>query len=164
MSDAVTEPADTPRAPVLVVGVGSELRTDDAAGRRVVEVVAALGLHGVEVRSAHQLTPELAADIVGRRLVIIVDASVEVSRVTVRRADPSENPGVVSHHIDVGALVAMAELLGQAPAQVVTVAIPAHDLALGTELSSTTAQAVLAAVERVRLLVEETLPQDLTGL
>ena len=48
------------RAPVLVIGVGSELRRDDAVGRRVVERLETDGLGAVEVRSLHQLTPELA--------------------------------------------------------------------------------------------------------
>jgi hypothetical protein len=59
------------RAPVLVVGVGSELRSDDAAGRHVATEVAAELTAGtaapaparrhrddVEVRSVHQLTPD----------------------------------------------------------------------------------------------------------
>jgi hydrogenase maturation protease len=139
---------------VLVLGVGSELRGDDAAGRAAVEQLGTLGLAGVETRSVHQLTPELAADVVGRRLVVVVDAAVGIDEVVVSPVEPTrEGAGVMTHHLDVAAVVGLSELLGEPPGEVVTVAIPAHDLGLGTELSGSTAAAVEMAVERMRHLV-----------
>jgi hydrogenase maturation protease len=136
-------------APVLIVGVGSELRSDDAAGRRVVEVVAGRALPGVEVRSVHQLTPELAADLVDRQLVVVVDADVEVTEVTVRPVERRDAAGVMTHHLDPAALVGLAGWLGPPPAEVVVVSVPTHDLSLGTELSVPTAVAVEVAADEV---------------
>jgi hydrogenase maturation protease len=144
-------PGPTPvPAPVLVVGVGSELRGDDAAGRSVADAVGRRGLAGVEVRSVHQLTPELATEWSGRRLVVVVDASVEVAAVTVRAVDRGvDGPGAMTHHLDPAALVGLAALFGAPPEEVVAVAVPAHDLRLGTELTSATLAAVDAAVAEV---------------
>jgi hydrogenase maturation protease len=135
--------ADRPRAPVLVVGVGSELRSDDAAGRRVAELVA--GEHPaeqVEVHSVHQLAPELAESMLDRQLVVVVDASVSTDRVEVATIAGDDVPGAMSHHLGVAALVRLAGQLGGRPTRVLTVAVPAHDLALGTALSPRTVEAV----------------------
>ncbi len=143
------------RSPVLIVGVGSELRSDDAAGRRVAELLVDRHPPGaVEVRVVHQLTPELADVMTGRELVIVVDASVEVREVTTAELDPDPPAGevatgVMSHHLDVAVLVDLARLLGEPPTQVSTLAVPAFDLTLGTDLSPGTTAAVADAVVRI---------------
>lgn len=149
-------------APVLVVGVGSELRSDDAAGRRVVERLgdqldADLPADLVERRSVHQLTPELASDTVGRRLVIVVDASVDVEEITVETVVAVPAAGAMTHHLDAATLLGLAKLLGRPPRELVTVAVPARSLALGTELSAATDREVAEAVIRVRELCEDAL-------
>lgn len=138
---------------MLVIGVGSELRRDDAAGRRVVDL-----LHGrlprdrVEVRSVHQLTPELADEATGRELLIVVDAAVDGASVTVRDVQVETTPSAFSHRLDVPALLRLAAVLGTPPTESVTVAVPAHDLAIGTELSPATARDVEVAAEHVVVL------------
>lgn len=143
----------TDAAPVLVIGVGSELRCDDAAGRRVAERIGDRGDDDVEVRSVHQLTPELAVDLAGREQVVIVDAAVDVADVTVRRIDPATVAPAFSHHLDPTGLLALAHQLGTAPRDLVTVSVPAHDLTLGMELSPATRSAVAEAAARVLALI-----------
>ncbi len=133
-----------------MIGVGSPLRGDDAAGRIVAEQVADLGLPGVEARSAHQLTPELAADWLGRRMVIVVDADVEVADVTVRGIERPAAPAALTHHVDPAALLAIAALLGEPPVHVEVISLPVHDLGLGTQLSAPAAAAVERAVALLR--------------
>jgi hydrogenase maturation protease len=161
----MTLPSDGDRPPVLIVGVGSELRSDDAAGRRVAERI--LGQHpagGAEVRVVHQLTPELADTMTGRRLVVVIDASVEVTEVTMTEVvtdqldgdqlegagggEGAASVGPMSHHLDLAALVGFSRLLGERPGRVLAIAVPAFDLTLGTGLSSGTAEAVSEAVVR----------------
>ncbi len=151
------DPADRDdRAPVLVLGVGSDLRRDDAAGRRVAEAIAALELPGVQALSVHQLAPELAMQIADRRLVIVVDASVEDrDGVVVSAVDTIDTTGVMSHHLDVQGLLGLAGMVAAAPEEVRTVAVPAHDLGIGTELSPATATHVREAVRRVIALCDE---------
>jgi hydrogenase maturation protease len=137
-------------APVLVIGVGSELRADDAAGRHVADAVERIAPPGVEVRSVHQLTPELAVELVGRELVIVVDADVDVEAVTCRTVTGAGGqPGAMTHHLDPGALLGLAALFGPPPGRVSLVSIPVHDLGLGTELSAATAAAAELAVVEV---------------
>lgn len=140
----------TDRLPaVLVLGVGSELRSDDAAGRRVAAAIAEVAPSDVEVRSVHQLTPELALDLAGRDQVIIVDAAVDVAEVTVRSIDPATVDPAFSHHLAPTALLALAVRLGAAPGALTVISVPAHDLGLGTQLSQATAAAVAEATTRV---------------
>jgi hydrogenase maturation protease len=132
---------------VLVIGVGSELRGDDAAGRRVADAVERIAPPGVEVHSVHQLTPELAIDVADRDLVIVVDADVDVDAVTCRTVVGSgAGPGAMTHHLDPAALIGLSSLFGSPPRQVALVSIPVHDLAIGTELSQATAEAADLAV------------------
>lgn len=138
------------RAPVLVVGVGSPLRSDDGAGRRVAESLAGRrSAADVEVRIVHQLTPELADAMTDRTLVVIVDASVEADEVVVTEVVAVPATGAMTHHLDVAALIAFAQHLGRPPTRVVTVGVPAFDLGLGMSLSARSSAAVDEAVEAV---------------
>lgn len=139
--------------PVLVLGYGSTLRRDDAAGRVVAEGVAALALPGVEVGVLHQLTPELAASICGRSLVVFVDASVTAGEVCVEPLDACTSSEVSSHHVGPARLLGFASLIGEPPAEAVVVSVPATDLGFGTELSEGARAAAVEAVEVVAALV-----------
>jgi hydrogenase maturation protease len=140
---------------VLVVGVGSLLRTDDAVGRVVAERLEALHLDGVEVASVHQLTPELAPGFAGRRLVVIVDAAVDV-RVDVVSVSPIEidaSGELMTHHLGPGGLLSFAAKLGWRPERAVAVRIPVRELGMGTELSAQGAALVEQALIEVQALV-----------
>ena len=138
--------------PLLIVGIGSELRCDDAVGRHVAAEVAARGIADVEAVGVHQLTPELAADLAGRELVIFVDADVSVDTVTVCRVS-SATASAASHHLDPAGLIGLADVLGWAPRRAVAVHVPVHDLGLGTELSPRGRAVAAQAVEVVAGLV-----------
>jgi len=145
----VTDPAVGTRAPILVLGVGSELRRDDAVGRHVADAVARVEDPDIEVLSVHQLTPELALDLEGRERVVIVDAAVGVAEVTVSRIDPASNDQAFSHHLDPMTLLALAGRLGTAPRSLLVVSVPAYELDLGTTLSEPAGRAVAEATARV---------------
>lgn len=135
--------------PVLVVGCGASLRGDDDAGRRVAAAVAAVELADVEVQLFHQLGPELAADLADRRLVVFVDAATDTERVTVDILHAGGAPAATTHHLDAGGVLDLAAALGGTPVAAVTVAVPAVDLGIGTDLSPTTSRAVEEAVTEV---------------
>ena len=140
----------------VVVGVGNDLRADDGAGRLVADAIDGLALPDVEVRSQAQLTPELAPLLAGRRLVVFVDADVDVERVTVTPvvADPAART-VMAHHGHPGGVLALVDAVGEQPAAAVLVSLPASDLSLGDRLSPATATAVEEAVAIVRRLVTD---------
>jgi len=62
-------------APVLVLAIGNPARGDDALGPRAAQIVQALDLPGVDVLTDFQLQVEHALDLLGRSLVIFVDAA-----------------------------------------------------------------------------------------
>lgn len=139
---------------MLVIGYGNDLRTDDAAGRHVATAIAADAPDHVEVRSVVQLTPEVAAELTGRRLVVFVDAAVDVEEVRVEHLDPRDTPPVTTHHLDPRGLLALRRHLGgPPPGQVVCVSVPAHDLQVGTTLTPATQASVDDATRRILALV-----------
>lgn len=142
---------------MLVIGVGSLLRTDDAVGRVVADRVAARveagRLTDVEVMSVHQLTPELAPEVADRRLVVVVDAAVDVTELTVSELEIDGSGQLMTHHLGPAGLLAFAAKLGWRPRRAVSVRIPARDLAIGTELSPTGRELTEAAFDTVLELV-----------
>jgi Ni,Fe-hydrogenase maturation factor len=127
----VTDP--TPGRPVLVIGYGSELRRDDAAGRH----------------AAEQLAPEHAADIADSRLVVFVDASIVDDAVSVRSVVPAWPDWRLTHHLTPAALLGLAQAVGDRIPEGVIVTIPITDAALGLSLSARAAAGVREAVERI---------------
>ncbi len=138
----------------LVIGYGSDLRADDAVGRRVAETVQARGLPGVRVRSVHQLTPELAAELGAADRVVFVDATVAADEVSVGWLDATPDPQVMTHHMDPAGLLGLASLLGSSPTDAALVSVPATDLGLGTHLSPRARTALDEAVAVVVDLAE----------
>jgi hydrogenase maturation protease len=149
------------RGGVLVVGYGNPLRTDDGVGPAVAARLAGdPRLAGAEVRSAHQLTPELALDASAASLLVLVDASADVPAgdVTVTRLDPeaavSEAGEAMTHHLDPAGLVGLArELWGSAP-EVVLVSVGVSSLEVGDRLSPVVEGAVQHATDAVAAIVE----------
>jgi hydrogenase maturation protease len=139
---------------VLVIGVGSLLRTDDAVGRVVADRLEALHLDDVEVLSVHQLTPELAPGFDRRRLVVIVDAAVDVSELTVSPIVIDGSGELMTHHLGPAGLLSFAAKLGWRPERAVAVRIPVRDLEIGTELSDRGLALVERALTEVQALVD----------
>jgi hydrogenase maturation protease len=82
----------------LVIGYGNTLRSDDGVGVWVADRIAALHLPEVDVKTCHQLFPELAADIIPYDTVIMVDASASGEPMTVRKSFSSPEHLPSSNH------------------------------------------------------------------
>jgi Ni,Fe-hydrogenase maturation factor len=135
--------------------------------------VAALDLPGVTVRSVIQLVPELVLDIVGVDRVIVVDADVGATSLTVTPVslpvDPAEpvvggpmdhpagtgpiGRSALTHQVTPSALLGLVAATGHPPPAVHVVAVPAVDVGLGERLSAATETAVGQAVELIEDLV-----------
>ena len=134
-------------AGVLVIGVGSDLRRDDAAGRHVAEEIEALSLGGVAVHVVTQLVPELVETISAADRVVFVDASIEVAKTTLSPVTAGAvDQSAWTHHTTPQSLLAMTGTVGTIPASAHTVSIPVADLGLGMELSPISAAGVDEAV------------------
>jgi hydrogenase maturation protease len=145
---------------VLLIGYGNDLRGDDAAGRVVAAQFAQRADGDIEVRSVHQLTPDLAAVMAEYDRVIFVDACSEPldAEVRVRRVEPDSSTRAIGAHMSSpSALLGLAQALYGRRPDTWAIDIAASDFDLREGLSSRTEAAVDAAVRMVeRLAAGET--------
>lgn len=100
----------------LVVGVGNPMRRDDGLGPWLADRVAAWGLPNVTVRTTHQLTPELAADVAQHDHTLFVDASHTGEPLHLVSICPAAHPGGLGHALTPGEVMALArDLYGRSP-------------------------------------------------
>ena len=135
-----------------MIGYGSDLRGDDAAGPRVAEEVRGWGLAGVEAIAAHQLVPELAEPLARARRAIFVDAAAGARRVTMTPLEAGGAPGALGHAGDPCALLAAAAALYGARPEAWLVALPAASFELGADLSDVAERGVAEALALIREL------------
>lgn len=146
--------ADPPRKPVLVIGCGSELRGDDAAGRVAVDLVAST-FANCQTLSVIQLLPEHAELIAEARMAILIDASVDLpagevmcERMDHHAADPA------SHGLGLGNILLMCRELFHAAPEVYCIRIGAGHFRLGESLSSPVQKAIPRVLPHVRQLID----------
>lgn len=101
------------------------------------------------MRSVHQLTPELAAEIAASGYVVFIDAAVQQDTVVVQAIEPAPAAAFVTHVTDPRTLLGLVTTLGAPQPGALLVTIPAFDLGLGTSLSQPTRAAVAQAVALV---------------
>jgi hydrogenase maturation protease len=153
-----------PDRPLVVIGVGSVLRSDDAVGPRVVE-----GLRDRAARDPHLLPAatelvdggtlglDLLRVLPGSRGLLLVDAvslGAEVGTVSVLHGDAIVAAcGSRDGRADgaVGELIAFARLMDWLPEAVALVGIEVADTAPGTDLSPEVDGALPAAIDAVIL-------------
>ena len=150
------KPTPTPirRGDFLVIGYGNTLRSDDGAGPRVAEAVAAMNYPGVRVLICPLLTPELADPISQARAVLFVDAAVDSPReVRLRPLEPAESGQIMTHAADPGALLALArDVFGQAP-EAWWLTIPAVKFDFSSEFSPVAEQGMAGALDKIRAIL-----------
>jgi len=153
---------------VVVAGLGSEHRRDDAVGpvvaARAAEVAAR---HGVRLVAPLGDPLDLLGYWDGAALAVIVDAlhsGAAPGSVRVVELGPEAgrdgmtrvtHPPASTHGIDLGGVLRLSAAVGRAPRRVVVVGIEGGDFTRGTGLSPAVAAAVPSAVERVVHLIEE---------
>ena len=147
-----------PSAPVLILGLGNDILTDDAVGLRVVDAARArlAGETRIEARTTTEMGLALLDEIADRTSLVLVDA-VQTGQAPAGRISemhPSELTGPLAsapHFLGIRETLALGEKLGLSmPRQVRIVAIEVADpYTLGTELTPAVAAAVAAAAARV---------------
>ncbi len=156
-------PTWRPGRRLLVVGVGSSLRRDDALGPLVVAVLADDATHpvpaGVELRAVHGLTPELVVDVAAVDAVWFVDAAADPALAeptwSCVRAGAAAAGTRSGHALDPTTLLALTSVLetdrrrGVLP-EAWTLALPARDFAIGEGLSEVGRASLAAAVAGLR--------------
>ncbi len=138
-------------APVLVLAIGNPSRGDDALGPRAAQAVEELALPGVEVLTDFQLQVEHALDLLGRRMVVFVDAAAGGDApFELRPLAPAADASHTSHSLSPAAVLdAYRRLTAEEPPPSRLLAIRGLDFELGAPLSGAAAanlQAALAAL------------------
>ncbi len=157
----MTRPSDQSGwPPIMVVGLGSTDRGDDAVGPAVARTVAVLDLPGVVVIE-HEDPTDLIELWSGLETVVVVDAVrsgappgtlhvLETGANGARLVEGSPWGGSGgTHAFGLPAAVELARALGRLPRQVVVVGIEAEQFDHGSPLSPAVAGAVAAAVDTV---------------
>lgn len=140
---------EDPSGRLLVIGIGSELHGDDAAGRMVAARIEALELGDVRVRSVVQLVPELVEDVATCAGVVFVDADTSCTVTTVQEVHASAGGAAATHHTTPARLLQLAGTIGARVPPAVLVGVPARSFGLGSDLSPETRTGVGRAVEMI---------------
>ncbi|MCS6841511.1 MAG: hydrogenase maturation protease [Roseiflexus sp.] len=139
---------------IIIIGYGSDLHGDDAAGRVAAERLAALELPDVQVLSVHQLMPEHAALLAQARTAIFIDADASgcpIMRVT--HLAPDATRSAVWHIASPEGLLSLtAAAYGHLPNSWL-IHIPILRCDLGAPLSPQAEAGVAEAVDIVRRLI-----------
>lgn len=138
------------RPKMIVIGYGNPLRGDDGAGRLLADALKrSVGENRIEVRSVHQLTPELAEEISRAGLAVFLDASASgVPGTWTCRAvgEPAGPPsGAFTHHCTPETLLSYSQRLYGAHPRAVLCTVAGAAFGIGEEMS----EAVLAALPRL---------------
>jgi hydrogenase maturation protease len=145
---------------ILVIGYGNDLRGDDAAGQRAAAHVHAWALPGVEVRTLHQLTPELADPLADSDRAIFLDAHPVSNGTAVRIRSISATTATTrfAHAYDPQGLLTLTQTaFGRSP-EAWWITIPALDFAFGAPLSPLTERGIADALTAIRFLLTPSRP------
>ncbi len=147
-------PTPIPRGEFLIIGYGNTLRSDDGAGPRVAEAVAAMNVPGVRALVCPLLAPELADPISQACAVLFVDAAVDAPHeVRLRKLEPAESAQIMSHAAGPRTLLALArDVFGHAP-KAWWLTIPAVKFDFGHDFSPQTQQGIATALDAIQALL-----------
>lgn len=141
---------------MLIIGVGNELRGDDAAGIRAARLLAAR-LEGAELVECAGGCVELLDAWDGKDRVVLLDAAQSgAAPGTVHRFDamreeiPAQMFSVSSHSLGVTGAVELARELGRLPRELVVYGIEGVDFSHGAAMSPPVQTAIERLVEHIR--------------
>lgn len=142
--------------PILVIGYGNDLRSDDAVGQRVAQTIAAWNLSNVRSLCVHQLTPELAAFLANAELAIFIDACLTsvCEDVRVSAIAPTYSTAIAGHTSDPRSLLALTQVLYDRLPIAWWVRIPGANFELGDCLSPTGERGIRVAIEQINDLIQ----------
>lgn len=138
----------------LIIGYGNPLRGDDGLGWEVAGRLAAnIADQSVEIRTVHQLTPDLIEPISQAELVIFVDASREGSLGKWECRDltsASDAPAVIEHQMDAETLLGYAAVLFHAHPRALLISVTAESFECCEYLSRTVELVIPQVVKYIR--------------
>ena len=155
MSSTLETPVET-RCPVLVLGIGNILMTDEGVGVRVVEAMNGMDLPpGVELFDGATAGLDLLDVLAEREKVVVIDAMDcdaepgSVFRLTPDDLVPAEGAEMSAHDIGLMETLVLAGQIGIAPKQVVIFGIKPERVEAGLTLSASIAAVVPNVIDMV---------------
>ena len=145
----------------LVIGYGNTLRSDDGVGVWVADRIAALHIPDVDVRTCHQLFPEIAADFRPYDTVIMVDASADGGPLTVRKnIPPPEHLPSSNHNVTPELLQQIAREMFAIEINLSVYTVRGESFEFGTTLSPKVKERAAKTVDLIAALFQQTHQQD----
>ena len=144
-----------------MIGCGNPSRGDDALGPELLHRAEALGAPGLEVLEDFQLQIELSLDLVGRKLVLFVDASlIAAAPFEFRRLQPARDESWSTHALRPEALLHVFQVVQRRePPPAYLLAVRGETFELGQPLSETAARNLAAASAFLARLVGDPRPE-----
>jgi hydrogenase maturation protease len=141
--------------PILIIGYGNPLRSDDGIGPFIIEQISKLNLQGVDLITTHQLNVELAEEISRYKLVILVDASETGPPVYMEKVEISKAEGTgSSHQLNPEAMLFLVERLYQSKPEIYLCSILGEDFNFGMDLSETVLARADQAIGQITKLIK----------
>jgi hydrogenase maturation protease len=133
--------------PILLLGIGNSLRSDDGIGAYVCAQMQHLQLNNVVIQTAQQLQTEYVEELLNYKAVIVIDASIAATEVSFEKVVAGGSAVASSHHMNLSMMQALAQQLYGKPVELYSCAIPAENFELGDSLSSTAKQHAATAIK-----------------
>jgi len=141
--------------PVLIIGIGNTLRSDDGIGIVAAQKLEETLRDQVRAIACQQLTPELAKDLSEADRVIIIDADQGKTpgHITLKEIKPGDHAvGSFTHELDPATLLTSTrELYGRSP-DTFLITITGSTFDYGERLSQSAADAIPVVLRHVREL------------
>ena len=143
-------------AAIRIIGLGNELRGDDAVGLQIARRLRQTVGNCTEVIEAEMAGVDLIELMKGARVVILIDAARSGKKPgMIHRLDASESPIGMrmfphsSHALGISDAVELARAMGDLPAKVIVYGIEAGDTEAGQALSLPVTKALDEAVGQI---------------
>lgn len=142
-------------APVLIIAIGNESRGDDALAPLLLRRLPARD--DVELLEDFQLQIEHAADIVGRGLVLFIDAGIDTpAPYSFYRISPDDGRTLFSHALAPEAVLSTyTQVYGSEPPPSYILCLRGEQFELGSSLSPEGTQRLEQAQQFLQLLLQE---------
>jgi hydrogenase maturation protease len=141
---------------VLIIGVGTAYRNDDAAGLIVAERLRALLPEGASVITHEGEGVSLMEQLADSEAAVVIDAmSSDAEPGTIRRFDASAQPLPAqtfrhsTHAFGIGQAIEMGRALGKLPRRLIVYGIEGQDFEAGTQLSPAVELSIETVARRV---------------
>ena len=151
---------DNSRKPVLVLGIGNILLSDEGIGIHIINELQNMPLpDDIEVIDGGTAGADLLDILAERRKVIIIDAIQTdsppgtVLKFTLDDIMPSENNAISMHDLGIPETLHMAKMIGFAPKETVFFGIKPQNLGCGLDLSEALQKQIPSIIN---LILEET--------